>query len=151
MDDLLNEKKFNENFGEKDLLNDVNFHSNVDYINYFDFKYWLTNESNYKLDKCTMINSVEARVPFQDISLIKKLFFIKNFKKFSFFNRKFLLKNNKFVPRYIKNRKKTGWFTPDRIFLDTNLKKKKEDIFQNNKIKDQGIFNEKNLLFFKLI
>jgi len=145
---LLNENKFDENFGEKDLLDDVNFDSNVDYINYFDFKYWLTNESNYKLDKCTMINSVEARVPFQDKSLIKKLFFIKNSKKFSFFNRKFLLKKNKIVPKYIQNRKKTGWFTPDRIFLDTNLKKIRKDIFQNNKIKNQGIFNEENLEHF---
>ena len=67
-------------------------------------------------------------------SLIKKLFFIKNSKKFSFFNRKFLLKKNKIVPKYIQNRKKTGWFTPDRIFLDTNLKKIRKDIFQNNKI-----------------
>ena len=28
----------------------------IDYINYFDTRYWLTNESNYKLDKCGMIN-----------------------------------------------------------------------------------------------
>ena len=66
------------------LLSDVKFDSNVDYINYFDFKYWLTNESNYKLDKCTMINSVEARVPFQDISLIKKFFFSKILKNLVF-------------------------------------------------------------------
>ena len=76
------------------------------------------------------------------------MFFIKNSKKFSFFNRKFLLKKNKIVPKYIQNRKKTGWFTPDRIFLDTNLKKIRKDIFQNNKIKNQGIFNEENLEHF---
>ena len=40
------------------LLKNINFKSKVDYINYFDFKYWLTNESNFKLDKCTMINSI---------------------------------------------------------------------------------------------
>ena len=95
-----------------------------------------------------MINSVEARVPFQDISLIKKLFFVKNSKKFSYLNRKFLLKNNKIVPKYIQNRKKTGWFTPDRIFLDSNLKKIRQDFFQNDKIKHQGIFKEDNLIHF---
>ena len=116
--ELLNDKTYIDDYGEKNLLKNINFRSNVDYVNYFDFKYWLTNENNYKLDKCTMINSVEARVPFQDVSLINKIFFTKNSKKFSFFNRKFLLKQNNFIPKYIKNRKKTGWFTPDRIFLD---------------------------------
>jgi len=142
---LMNNEYFEEDFGDKDLLNTVNFDSNVDYINYFDFKLWLTNESNYKLDKCTMINSVEARVPFQDISLINKFFFTKNSKKFSFFKRKFLLKNNNIIPKYIKNRKKAGWFTPDRIFLDYNLKTIRNDIFQKNQIKNQEIFNTENL------
>lgn len=142
---LINNEYFEEDFGDKNLLNKVNFNSNVDYINYFDFKLWLTNESNYKLDKCTMINSVEARVPFQDISLINKFFFTKNSKKFSFFKRKFLLKNNNIIPKYIKNRKKAGWFTPDRIFLDYNLKTIRNDIFQKNQIKNQEIFNTENL------
>jgi len=143
--ELLNDKTYIDDYGEKNLLKNINFRSNVDYVNYFDFKYWLTNENNYKLDKCTMINSVEARVPFQDVSLINKIFFTKNSKKFSFFNRKFLLKQNNFIPKYIKNRKKTGWFTPDRIFLDSNLEKIRNDIFQKNDIKNQEIFNEKNL------
>ena len=36
----------------------------------------------------------------------------------------------------------------NRIFLDTNLKKIRGDIFQNNKIKNQEIFNEENLQLF---
>ncbi len=138
---LLNKTFVLNEYGEKNLLKNLNFKSNTDYINYFDFRYWLTNESNYKLDKCTMINSVEARVPFQDISLIKNLFFIENFKKFSFFNRKFLLKKNNFIPNYIKNRKKTGWFTPDRMFLDSNLEDIRDHVFAKDKIKNQEIFN----------
>ena len=111
---MLNKTFFSEDYEEKNLLRNLNFKSNTDYINYFDFRYWLTNESNYKLDKCTMINSVEARVPFQDISLIKNLFFIENSKKFSFFfNRKFLLKKNNFIPNYVKNRKK-NWMVYSR-------------------------------------
>ena len=138
---LLNKTFFSEDYEEKNLLRNLNFKSNTDYINYFDFRYWLTNESNYKLDKCTMINSVEARVPFQDISLIKNLFFIENSKKFSFFNRKFLLKKNNFIPNYVKNRKKTGWFTPDRIFLDSNLESLRDHFFVKDEIENQEIFN----------
>ncbi len=143
-------KILNHEMSQKDLLSlnyfdNSNFDNKVDYINYFDFRYWLTNESNYKLDKCSMINSVEARVPFQDVQLIKDLFFINNKSKFSFLNRKFLLKKNNFIPKYIKERPKTGWFTPERIFLDTNLEKIKNIYFEDHKIKQQGIFNNTEL------
>ena len=142
---LLSAKSNETTLRHKNLMENLNFDSNVDYINYFDFRYWLTNESNYKLDKCTMINSIEARVPFQDISLIKKLFFTKNSKKFSFFNRKYLLKEKNNLPSYIKNRKKIGWFTPDRLFLDSNLKTIRNDVFKQSDIINQGIFDEQNL------
>ena len=145
---FLNEELINFNKTEENFFENLIFDSKVDYINYFDFKYWLTNESNYKLDKCTMINSVEARIPFQDISNIKNLFFIKNEKKFKFLNRKYLLKNNKHVPVFIKNRKKSGWFTPDNIFLSENLGKIIKNIFSNKEINDQGIFKSKELNIF---
>ena len=97
-----------------------------------------------------MINSVEARIPFQDISLIKKLFFVKNRKKFKFLNRKYLLKNNDHIPSYIKNRKKSGWFTPDTIFLSNNLDKIIHDVFPKEQIEKQGIFETTELFnFFK--
>ncbi len=145
LSEILKNKKFEKNQIKFNIFNDINFNSKVDYINYFDFRFWLTNESNYKLDKCTMINSVEARIPFQDKALIKKLFFTKNQRKFSFFNRKFLLKKNNFLPSYIKKRKKIGWFSPDKLFLDANLKNIRDKVFAKNELKNQDIFNEKNL------
>jgi len=122
----------------------------IDYINYFDTRYWLTNESNYKLDKCSMINSVEARVPFQDINLINRFFFISNKLKFKLHNRKFLLKKMNFLPKYILNRPKTGWFSPEKIFLETSLNNIIKDFFNEDKIKSQNILNfEETLKFFK--
>ena len=67
--ELLNKDITNSQIEKKNMFEELKFSSKADLINYFDFRYWLTNESNYKLDKCTMINSVEARIPFQDISL----------------------------------------------------------------------------------
>ena len=92
-----------------------------------------------------MINSVEARVPFQDSKLIENFFFTENSKKFNFFNRKYLLKENSLVPKYIKKRKKTGWFTPENIFLETNLTKIINDVFVENDMKNQELFNQSNL------
>ena len=120
----------------------------IDYINYFDTKYWLTNESNYKLDKCSMINSVEARVPFQDVNLIKRFFFISNNLKFKIHNRKSLLKEMNILPQYISKRPKMGWFSPEKIFLENNLNKIIEDFFDETKIKSQGILNYTELLNF---
>ncbi len=139
--DILKSKISKNNLLNLNYYNEVKFDDAVDCINFFDFKYWLTNESNYKLDKCSMINSVEARVPFQDIELIKSLFFIKNNIKFSFFNRKFLLKKNNFIPNFVKKRPKTGWFSPEKIFLDINLNNLRNIFFEESDIKNQGIFN----------
>ena len=135
---------------EEGIFNKFSSKYKIDYINYFDTRYWLTNESNYKLDKCSMINSVEARVPFQDADLITKFFFTTNQKKFSLLNRKYLLKNINVLPKYILNRPKIGWFSPDRIFLDTHLESIIKDFFDEKKIKKQNIFNYHNLInFFK--
>ena len=120
----------------------------IDYINYFDTRYWLTNESNYKLDKCSMINSVEARVPFQDKNLINRFFFMSNNLKFNTYNRKFLLKEMNILPKYIINRPKTGWFSPEKFFLETNLTKIVEEFFDEKEIEQQNIFNFNQLLKF---
>ena len=140
--------KNNINLSELNYFSNCKFNNLVDYMNYFDLRYWLSNESNYKLDKCSMINSIEARVPFQDVELINKLFFINNKNKFKFNDRKFLLKKNDIVPNYIKKRPKTGWFSPDRIFLDSNLNKIIETFFIKKDINEQNIFNYEELMKF---
>ena len=93
------------NFNKYKFLFSNNFHNQVlessdfeitlptnskkeDVINYFDLSYWLSNESNFKLDRASMFNSIEARVPFQDISLIKKFFKLNFNKKIDLFNLK---------------------------------------------------------------
>ena len=88
-----------------------------------------------------MINSVEARVPFQDKNLINRFFFISNYLKFKTNNRKFLLKEMNILPKYIINRPKIGWFSPEKFFLETNLTKIIKEFFDEKKIKQQNIFN----------
>ena len=118
-----------------------------DIINYFDIKYWLPEESNYKLDRSTMKNSIEARVPFQDIELLKKYYPIPISKKINFKNGKLLLKKNiKFIPKYIKNRKKIGWLTPESFFLRSYLKDTFQEIFDEEKINKQGFFDYQKLI-----
>jgi asparagine synthase (glutamine-hydrolysing) len=111
-------------------------------LNYFDTKHWLPEESNFKLDRSTMLNSIEGRVPFQDISLLKNIYPILYDKKFSFFfNKKIIRESFRNIPDFILNRKKHGWFSPDNYFLRNNLKNFFLETFSKKKLDKQNIFN----------
>jgi len=115
-------------------------------INYFDLKYWLPEESNYKLDRSLMANSIEGRVPFQDITIINKYFNIPLRKKVNFFNEKIFLKNTNILPNYIRKRKKIGWLSPESIFIRSYLNDFIEETFDETTIKRQNIFNYDGLI-----
>ena len=115
---------------------------NVEKLNYFDTKYWLPEESNFKLDRSTMLNSVEGRVPFQDIDLLKNIYPILYNEKFSLFYDKKIIRNNfKNIPSFILNRKKHGWFSPDNYYLKNSLKDFFLETFNKTKLDKQNIFN----------
>ena len=143
--DLLKNKVDKKNIINDNFFESFNSDNKIDLINYFDTRYWLVNENNYKLDKCSMINSIEARVPFQDLDILNKFFFISNQKKFDYFKRKFYLKNIGILPNYVIKRKKMGWFTPDRIFLDNHLDEIFKNFFTKSKIDNQDVFDYSNL------
>jgi len=111
-------------------------------LNYFDTKHWLPEESNFKLDRSTMLNSIEGRVPFQDISLLKNIYPILYYKKFSiFYNKKIIRDTFKNIPDFVLNRKKHGWFSPDNYYLKNSLKDFFLETFNKTKLNKQNIFN----------
>ena len=141
-----NSNVFNPNFFEnlkksssfKILL--PNTDKKEEIMNYFDLKYWLQSESNFKLDRASMLNSIEARVPFQDINFLKNIFTINMEEKINFFNEKIILKNLNLVPNFIKKRKKHGWFYPESFFLRNYFYDIFKIKFEENKIENQKIF-----------
>jgi asparagine synthase (glutamine-hydrolysing) len=133
-------KKFNLNKITNNL--ELPNWDNVEKLNYFDAKYWLPEESNFKLDRSTMLNSVEGRVPFQDIDLLKNIYPILYNEKFSLFYDKKIIRNNfKNIPNFILNRKKHGWFSPDNYYLKNSLKDFFLETFNKTKLDKQNIFN----------
>jgi asparagine synthase (glutamine-hydrolysing) len=107
--------------------------SNLAHVNFFDLQNWLCNEHNAKLDKCTMANSVEARVPFQDIDLLKHYNCNKINKKINYFKNKIQLRKAFFdLPNYVLNRKKSGWFLPEKKIIDDFLNSGIEHVFTND-------------------
>ena len=97
--DISNNKDlFKKELNFNKLKNNLKFPNweNVEILNYFDTKCWLPEESNFKLDRSTMLNSIEGRVPFQDINLLKNIYPILYKKKFSiFYDKKIIRKNFK--------------------------------------------------------
>ena len=111
-------------------------------LNYFDTKHWLPEESNFKLDRSTMLNSIEGRVPFQDISLLKNIYPILYGKKFSFlYNKKIIRDSFRNIPDFVLNRTKHGWFSPDNYYLKNNLKDFFLETFNKSELDKQNIFN----------
>lgn len=120
-------------------------------LNEFDFKFWLPEEHNMKLDRSTMANSVEGRVPFQDIRILE--YFNPNFieENVSLINTKLLLRESfKDLPSYILKRKKKGWFLDEKKIINDCMNKNIHDLFTINNNKDLNIFNTESLenIFF---
>lgn len=120
------------NLSQSHLINHENTDSNLANINYFDFNNWLTDEHNFKLDRTTMLNSVEGRVPFQDINLLKH-FNVNNItNKINFFKNKIPLRRAfTKLPNYVLQQKKRGWFLPEKKFLNDLLEFSINEIFDN--------------------
>ena len=109
-------------------------------INDFDIINWLPEESNFKLDRSSMLNSIEARVPFQDKKLIESYYSVNLDEKIDIFNLKKQFQKINFVPNYIKKRKKSGWFSPESIFLRDYLEDIFNKTFDTKKILEQNLF-----------
>ena len=128
-------------------------------INDYDLNLWLCEESNMRIDRASMLNSVEARVPFQDIRIVEKFFKFPLSEKFDNINKKledsFSKKQlrkyaSSVLPEKIIKRRKMGWDAPDSKWFRSGLK----DLSHYYIIEyDSGFFNKKilNKLYFSHI
>ena len=81
-----------------------------------------------------MANSVEGRVPFQDIDLLKYYNSNKIKSKISFYQNKIQLRKAfSNLPDYVLKRKKSGWFLPEKRIINDFLNIGLENVFENNK------------------
>ena len=130
------EKKKLFNKFDKDLIN-YNF---LDYIDrqiqkvkslhyldqymYIDFKTWLPNDILYKVDRSTMFNSQESRLPFLDSKLVEYVCSLPIKYKINIFERKKILRQiiKSSLPKSLLKKKKSGFNTPIGLWLINNKK-----------------------------
>jgi asparagine synthase (glutamine-hydrolysing) len=113
-------------------------------INYFDLLYWIPDESNKRVDRASMLNSVEVRVPFQDHNLIKSYFSLPLSEKINKNNEKIFLKNafKHMLPEEILSRKKTGWNAPDSKWFRGFLKPLLFETLSKENLRKHNLFDE---------
>ena len=119
----------------------------IDFVNH-DRKFYLTNEMLFKLDRCTMLHSVESRSPFTSpiiSQLVKKIKFSQMLKNNKL---KFLIKKSfsASLPNEIINRKKHGFNVP----IDHYLKNQWSDMLRETFSENSFLF-KKNLIDKKSI
>jgi asparagine synthase (glutamine-hydrolysing) len=113
----------------KDILSERFFSKSVDslatHLMQVDLQSWLVDESLTRSDKLTMAYGLEERIPILDKDLVKLAYNIPIKHKIN--NRdqgKFIFKEalRDYLPDYIYNKPKSGWFSPAAKWLRTDLK-----------------------------
>ncbi len=89
-----------------------------------DFQNYLLNDHLRKIDRCSMLNSVEARCPFLDHRIVNFAFSINSSYKVNFFNLKKILKHigHKFLDKRNINSSKKGLTPPINYWIEDYFK-----------------------------
>lgn len=112
---------------------------NYDYVEtmqYIDMKTWLQGDILVKADRMSMGNSLELRVPFLDKEVLKVAKQLTLKQKISKNNTKVLLRKSfeKILPPHIVEKKKLGFPTPIRVWLNGRLGEVVRETINNAKV-----------------
>lgn len=101
--------------------------STLKQIQYLDLKLFMPELVLAKIDRATMANSLEARVPFLDHELVEKVFSLKEEVYFDEHIQKKIIRNNLEgkVPSEIYDRKKQGFVGPDQFYENFDVYQEK--------------------------
>jgi len=106
---------------------------NWDYHLYQDMKYYLNDDMLVKVDRASMANSLEVRVPFLDHKIVEYMSSVPKEMKYNGLTSKFILKKLaiNYLPNSIVYRKKKGFGIPIGQWFNSFLKSELEDIIRN--------------------
>jgi len=121
------------------------FADNIEALNYYSLRFYISTHLLYRGDQFTMMNSIEARYPMLDHNFIETAFKIPS---------KFKIKNNlqkyilrKVAQKYIAsssiNMKKKGFSIPVEKWINNELRDLVNSSIEN--LKKRGLFHEKKI------
>ncbi|NQT18652.1 MAG: asparagine synthetase B, partial [Planctomycetes bacterium] len=111
---------------------------------YTDTKVYLPDDILTKVDRMTMGNSLEARVPFLDHEFAEVVMRMPSRMKMKFFSKKYILKRamEGRLPREILHGRKQGFSVPMAQWLRGELQPAVREYLRPTAIRNQGIFDE---------
>lgn len=114
----------------------------LDKVFYLLARQYLLDYILVKVDRCSMMNSLEVRAPFLDRSLVEYVFSLPSRNKIRGLRRKYLLKKamKGILPSEIINRKKRGFLIPVALWLKKTLRPIVEEMFSAKRLEEQGLF-----------
>jgi len=123
------------------LKNDIKNYLNQIFL--MDIKRWLPDDLLLKIDKMTMANSVEARVPFLDHNLVESASRIPANLKLQGLRDKYIYRKSiaGIIPKEILKRKKHGFTVPINSWLKGEFGEVALQILSEKNIKKRGFFN----------
>ena len=124
-------------------LSRVNIHSELDRLLYLSQKMYMTDDILVKVDRASMMNSLEVRAPFLDYRLVEYAASLPERFKLKGFTSKYILKKlaSKYLPKQIIDRPKKGFGIPLTEWLGAELKPMMLDLLSKEQIDRQGIFD----------
>jgi asparagine synthase (glutamine-hydrolysing) len=108
-----------------------------------DIKTYLCDDILVKVDRMSMANSLEARVPFLDHKFVEFVATIPSSLKLNGFETKYILKKamSRILPKEVLYRDKQGFSIPIKNWLKNELRPLMEGVLSPERIKKEGFFN----------
>ncbi len=124
-------------------LSRVNIYSELDRLLYLSQKLYLADDILAKVDRASMMNSLEVRAPFLDYRIVEYAARLHERFKLNGFKSKYILKKlaRRHIPSKIINRPKKGFGVPIAGWLSNELKEPMLELLSESRLKQQGIFN----------
>jgi len=131
----------------RDLFNRAGNRDKLAASLYVDVKSYLSDNCLVKVDRMSMANSLESRVPMLDKELVELAFQVPDHLKLKNSNTKILLKSiaARQIPHECVYRQKEGFSIPIKHWLGTQFRPIMDDLLDPVTIRNQGIFDPKEI------
>ncbi len=115
----------------------------MDKVMFVSLRQFLLDYILVKVDRCSMLHSLEVRAPFLDRDLVDFAFRLPSRVRLPGGKRKYLLKRmfKDLLPPAILKRKKRGFLIPTALWLKSDLKPLVEEMLGEDALRRQGLFN----------